>query len=1003
MQKGGTMAEELTIQNPDVVSLVKRLKDRSIGFYDVPDEYKNHPLIVKVERELKVRKSIQKGYDIIRNNFFVEEEISDSRSLMNNIQTTCFNDFSAYYNFLQGDIYKNSCYYGYCFSEEERKKYSLSLKRLNFDAFIRNSIDDFSLDFSIEEQKQYQEIELRKNDILEVLDKINACTTYTELKEQVQKASTNPIAQEFFLSYYIVHNKEKAFNIAMEYINNTHSFLYAEKMCLIYEPQKVLEAYKCTGYTRQTAKKYEKRLRLFVNALVNDTLKSKSASYFDEKTHLFVFSTAVEYELDSKYNHEVKIQRYFKAFEELAEFLENDLSDCDLSHAILPNLDISKYKISDRTKLPIQFQKDLLYTLIKAYDKKEDKFIVEQNWTDKEGFSFKSYHHSFKYFFDFVHFLKGDLRNADLLFCEGLENIQNFSVINLQNANLRSEISDNLGIKHKISPVPSIEIFPLIRQNEEESQNALLFERESYSFEENFECQKIYYISDLHFVHRLNNAHCKSETDIIFEIQKVIDMLLSRLNTFSILNIHKFGKRILLIGGDTSSDFTIFQQFVKMLRKSLDNKQLDLNVVFTLGNHELWAFPQCTLGEIVAKYQKVLSENGMFLLQNNIIYKYSWNDIGEISTDALKSMSAQELHFRLNEARIILFGGIAFSGYNEEFNANLLIYRDTINRQQEIEETKNFEALYRKVCNDLSDKRVIVFTHMPQRDWCSDIKQQKGFVYLNGHTHRNYFYDDGDYRIYADNQIGYKYKNTYLKYFYLDDDYDIFTDYKDGIYEISREQYVKFYRGKNIAITFDREFNKLFMLKKNGYYMFVLQTQNGKLRILNGGAIKCLERKDIDYYFDRMDEIISYIKNPLDEFSTYQTQISEAIKALGGSGTIHGSIVDIDFFNHLYINPIDFTITPYYAVDIVRKIVFSDTQELLKSNCPVLYKNYLKQTENKSPAISCLLNKGKTDSNMQLYLDTDIYKASREIKKMQKLKSNILSIWIEPTIKKLNE
>lgn len=31
----------------------------------------------------------------------------------------------------------------------------------------------------------------------------------------------------------------------------------------------------------------------------------------------------------------------------------------------------------------------------------------------------------------------------------------------------------------------------------------------------------------------------------------------------------------------------------------------------------------------------------------------------------------------------------------------------------------------------------------------------------------------------------------------------------------------------------------------------------------------------------------------------------------------------------------------------------------------------------------------------QIYLDTDIYKASKEIKKMQKLSSNILSFWYD--------
>ena len=35
-----------------------------------------------------------------------------------------------------------------------------------------------------------------------------------------------------------------------------------------------------------------------------------------------------------------------------------------------------------------------------------------------------------------------------------------------------------------------------------------------------------------------------------------------------------------------------------------------------------------------------------------------------------------------------------------------------------------------------------------------------------------------------------------------------------------------------------------------------------------------------------------------------------------------------------------------------------------------------------------------------VYLDTDIYKASREIKKMQKLSSNILTSWYEDTLHK---
>ena len=44
-----------------------------------------------------------------------------------------------------------------------------------------------------------------------------------------------------------------------------------------------------------------------------------------------------------------------------------------------------------------------------------------------------------------------------------------------------------------------------------------------------------------------------------------------------------------------------------------------------------------------------------------------------------------------------------------------------------------------------------------------------------------------------------------------------------------------------------------------------------------------------------------------------------------------------------------------------------------------------------------ILDSTASSISAQIYLDTDIYKASREIKKMQKLNSNILSTWYEPT------
>lgn len=121
--------------------------------------------------------------------------------------------------------------------------------------------------------------------------------------------------------------------------------------------------------------------------------------------------------------------------------------------------------------------------------------------------------------------------------------------------------------------------------------------------------------------------------------------------------------------------------------------------------------------------------------------------------------------------------------------------------------------------------------------------------------------------------MGYHSEDPHLKTFLIDNDYDCFSDYEDGIFEVTSEQYNDFYRGKNISITFQREVNVLYMLKKKGYYCFIHQSRNGSLTILNGGAMKKLEIPDIQYYYDNMDAMISTIKTPLDKFTSFQNEL----------------------------------------------------------------------------------------------------------------------------------
>ena len=186
------------------------------------------------------------------------------------------------------------------------------------------------------------------------------------------------------------------------------------------------------------------------------------------------------------------------------------------------------------------------------------------------------------------------------------------------------------------------------------------------------------------------------------------------------------------------------------------------------------------------------------------------------------------------------------------------------------------------------------------------------------------------------------------------------------------------------------------MLKKNGYYCFINKAITGSLSIMNGGALKKLDVKNVQYYYDNMDTMVAAIKAPLEKYTTYQKRISKEIRQIGGHGRIHGCIIDIDFYNHIYVNPVDMTITSYWASDIIKKLVYPNVPALLKDKCPLLYYNYLKLIESeKSNPLMVSGTKNEVALLPKEYFETDIYKVSREIKKMQKLYSNILTTWYE--------
>lgn len=1020
--------------SPEVKDIIDKLKSGELEVRCVLDEFALEPDVVRTERKLGLRKSGHRGFDVITQTFFVEEEWVHkdlSGNLVPESHKITFDSFEEYYNFLDGDIYENACYYQYAFEDEFSKNLNLDVNRLTkVKSFVTETVDDYSCILLQNEIAGYDHCEkTNKKFVKEWVNQFNACSTYEQLRnvcntyielfmeqgkvlmeqgkdmESFLFQNIFKKSMEFFLFQYAFNNQHNKNNldVLMEYLSKNYFYVeVALGLCLIYTPEDILEKYNFSQASKTTNYKRKKNLKDFVCSLKNQDVKIEVKGRFDNAAHFYCENTKVycygNYQGRKILNQwcSVDVCRAFETFDEFIQYRGGDLRNCDLSGAIDLDIDFSKYVTDDTTKLPIRKNMKFDYKIRKQYTK--GKFKVTQFWYNESGKCVKQYKHIFSYFFDFVAFLKGDLSYSDLIFCTGMKNLSNIDGINLNNAKMTSALCEQFNIPYEIYDYDKtlIREFPGVAKNEEETAFVLQTSREIVSSDNRItDFNRVSYISDLHLMQRIKNAGCKSMEDVIFILQKIID------------NIVNERTQLILFGGDVSSDFSIFELFVKMLRQSVNSHYLygRSDFIFVLGNHELWDFPEIPFEETIDKYRTVLKKNGMYLLQNDLFYMNEYDNIGIIPYDELIQSDNHAILEKLRCTRLVILGGIGFSGQNEEFNANDGIYRATIDRNTEIKESKKFEQLYDKLTDVLVKKNTIILTHMPKKAWSTDANYHDNFVYVSGHTHRNVFFDDGVKRIYADNQIGYKNENPHLKNFLMDREYDYFGDYKDGIYEIKSQEYQDFYRGKNILMTFNRQVNVLYMLKKSGYYCFICKfKKGGSLQLLNGGELKRLDVSDVGYYYDNMDAVIASIETPLKKYTDYQEKIADEIRKIGGIGQIHGCIIDIDFYNHVYVNPVDMTVHSYWASDIINKLVYPTVPALLQAQCSKLYANYLKWIEGGNPNP---LMERQTQEEVALmpqeYLGTDIYKASRVIKKMQRLNSNVLTMWhgISPEKKEL--
>lgn len=973
------------MENKEINDCIIKIKERKLYHNQIPEEFQDDIRIIHAEVDAGIRTFLNRGYDVINNIFFIDYEVKTinyMNQVNEEIDSDYFDTFDDYYEYLNGDIYQNASYYKYLFNDEIIDKYKIDLSNISFNAFIKDNLLIRTKKMDNLEKKKYLSAQKNKKLLFKWKEKFCSCLDYKELlkiSRQYDRLKNNN--WDFILSSYALNNKEKNIPELIKLLLET-DLIKSENMinglCLLYDDEYILNYFNSNYWKRKS------KLKLIFKSINEGSMIIKNKKYYDSQIDLYCIDKII-FDSNSIGFDKIKgqITYYYDTFDEFIKACNFDLTNANLSEALLDNIGLTSIKINENTKLPLSIIKKPHYQIFKYYDIKKAAFIVEEQWRASVNSPIlKTREYEFSLFVDFVSFLQGDLSNADLLLCDGMSNITDFTDLNLTGALITSQIMDKLcsSMQYLLLPHDEPKIIEQTSKLELLSSNDDVKCHPILPFSESVKKKKVYYISDLHLDHHIQRQGVKCKEDAIAAIRKIAISISNGL----------YSSDILLIVGDTSYNFDLFKMFVRTLRM-----YTNAHLIFTLGNHELWSFKNEQLNDIIAKYNNILIDNKIHLLHNNIIYlKDNSSDLEEISEKELLTMDHQQLRNQVCLSPIIMFGGIGFSGLNNKFNANNDIYMEAVTREQEIIESKKIECLYTIVRNALYDREIIVATHMPLRDWSSDIEHHSGYVYINGHTHKNEFHDNEIIRIYADNQIGYYKNEISSKYFYIDGVYDVFADYIDGVYEITRKDYIEFYRGKNLQMNFNTDFEKLYMLKRSNYYCFIMKNDEN-LSILNGGASKKIKNKTIESCYDEMLDIINTIKSPLDNYTLVQQQVSNFVKKIGGDGRIHGTIVDIDYFNHIYINPHDLKITSYYAESMVNKIVYRSIIDLIEHRYPTLLPNVERSLIDENIRDIVLAKSFDDGSIFKVYLSTDIYSDSYVLKKMQKLYNNILTIWPE--------
>lgn len=259
---------------------------------------------------------------------------------------------------------------------------------------------------------------------------------------------------------------------------------------------------------------------------------------------------------------------------------------------------------------------------------------------------------------------------------------------------------------------------------------------------------------------------------------------------------------------------------------------------------------------------------------------------------------------------------------------------------------------------------------------------------------------------------------AFLRENFSETDFDI-NDYVDGIHNITTDDYWTFLRRhipeyETSTKPIFRYTDHIVMIKHNGYYMFLSVSPKGKLSVLHGASLKRAEYSP-EYYFDNIERYSLAVVNRFSKYWDALYKISDTLQSLEPdqksvkktayvdylnrckvlniphtsfqewykenkgriklSGRVHGCIVDIDYLNHIYLNPYDGTVAPYSAISMYDKNVYKNTMSLISAKRPEMLPAF-KELSKKEPTALVLAGTSERHDLVTVddTIDTDFVK-----------------------------